>query len=335
MTYCFQLLPHANIRYQEALHGLAKRELICMLRRLGLPEDVRMEQMGGALFLSFDAPELTDDQRRFLAGHSALTFWAAREDALLRPLDKPAADYFPAELPELPKYKGKTNAVFTRMMINLARCAAAPEAKEPLTVLDPLCGRGTTLFVGLQCGLHVIGADVDRRDLNEGADYLQRYLQYHRLKYGRRALGRTVGGQNVPEVSFTLAPDRARYAAGDTRTARFLLMDAGLAGAALKKTPAHLLVADLPYGIQHAPQDGRKPEPFIALLRRALPGWYQALRPGGAAALSFNRLTLDKPALLDAMTRAGFEPIMTPPCDDFSHEVEQAVTRDVVVARRP
>lgn len=335
MTYCFQLLPHVNIRYQEALHSLAKRELICMLRRLGLPEDVRMEQLGGASFLSFDAPELTDAQRQFLAGHSALTFWAAREGTLLRPLEKPVADYFPAELPELPKYKGKTNAVFTRMLINLARCAASPDMEGPLTVFDPMCGRGTTLFVGLQCGLHVIGADVDRRDLSEGVDYLQRYLQYHRLKYEKKALGRTAGGQNIPETAVTLAPTKARYASGDTRTARFLLTDTGLIGAVLKKTPAHLLVADLPYGIQHAPQDGRRPEPFLTLLRRALPGWRQALCPGGAAALSFNRLTLDKSALLDALAHAGFEPLVSPPCDDFSHEVEQAVTRDVVIARRP
>ena len=104
-------------------------------------------------------------------------------------------------------------------------------------------------------------------------------------------------------------------------------------GDLLKKRPADLLVCDLPYGVQHAPQNGKKAESFPKLLERILPAWRRALKPGGAAAISFNTLTLRKDTLLTLLQSAGFTPLTEPPYDDFSHFVEQAVHRDFIVAR--
>ena len=53
----------------------------------------------------------------------------------------------------------------------------------------------------------------------------------------------------------------------------------------------------------------------------------------GAAAISFNTLTLRKDTLLTLLQNAGFTPLTEPPYDDFSHFVEQAVHRDFIVAR--
>jgi len=43
MRYCYQLLPHANIRYQEALGVLGAAELSCMLQALGVTASVATE----------------------------------------------------------------------------------------------------------------------------------------------------------------------------------------------------------------------------------------------------------------------------------------------------
>ena len=59
MNYCFQLLPHDNIRYQESLEQLGQAELSCMLSALGIEAQVCTERLGGAPFLCFDAPELS------------------------------------------------------------------------------------------------------------------------------------------------------------------------------------------------------------------------------------------------------------------------------------
>ena len=335
MKYCFQLLPHANIRYQESLNLLGTAELSCILKALHIESEVQLRTIGGAPFLCFEAPELTDAQLAQCARHSAVYLICTEENGLLHPLDCPRGDYLPRDLAEVLKYKGKTSAVFTHMMINLALTVSKSfGAGKPITVLDPLCGRGTTLFVALQKGMNSVGIDMDRRNLKEAADYLSRYLQYHRLKHKLEQGARTVKSQSIPDALYTLADSKQAFQAGDTRSLRLLLGDTGAIGALLKKTPADILVADLPYGVQHAPQDGRRPENFPGMLRRVLPSWKDALKSDAGVAISFNSLTLPRKTLVELLEAAGFQVMTETPYSNFEHFVEQAVTRDVVVARK-
>ncbi len=335
MVFLFQLTPHANIRYREAQVKLGQAELACLLKSLGIPAEVAPCTIGGVSFLRFEADALSDKQLSALSMHSAALLIAQQEGELLRPLEKVSHDYLTADLAEVLKYKGKTSAVFTHMMINCALSASDFfDAAEPLTVLDPMCGRGTTCFVALQHGMNAVGVDIDNRDLKECADYFERYLQYHRMKHKLDQSSRTVRKHAVPAAVYTIADTKENFRAGETRTLSLFLGDTGLTGELCRKTPAHLLVADLPYGVQHAPQDGRRTESFLQVLKRALPQWHAAVRKGGAVALSFNTLTLKKADLVQLLADAGFTPLAVAPYHDFEHFVEQAVNRDFVVARR-
>lgn len=335
MLFCFQLTPHANIRYREAQLQLGQAELQCILRGLQLSCPVGTAVIGGVSFLTFEAEELTPAQLSALSRHSAALMICEKQGELLRPLEKISHDYLTEDLAEVLKYKGKTSAVFTRMMLNCAHAASDFfDEPQPLTVLDPMCGKGTTCFVALQQGMNAVGVDIDRRDLKEAADYFERHLQFHRLKHKLDQSSRTVRKRAIPTAIYTLADTKEHFRAEDTRTLSLFLADTGLTGELLKKQPAHLIVSDLPYGVQHAPQEGRRTEGFTQLMARVLPAWHAALRPGGALALSFNTLTLKKDALIQLLTDAGFTPLTEAPYDDFQHFVEQAVTRDFVVARR-
>ncbi len=335
MLFCFQLTPHANIRYREAQLKLGQAELACILRGLGLQCEISAAVIGGVTFLTFEADELSPAQLSALSRHSAALMIAEKHDRMLLPLEKVSHNYLTEDLPEVLKYKGKTSAVFTRMMMNCAHAASDFFASEqPLTVLDPMCGRGTTCFVALQQGMNAAGIDIDRRDLKETADYFERHLQFHRLKHKLDQGSRTVRKHAVPEAIYTLADTKEHFKEGDTRTLALYLGDTGLAGELMKKNPAHLIVSDLPYGVQHAPQEGRRTETFTQVMKRALPSWHAALRPGGAIALSFNILTLKKDTLAQLLSEAGFTPLTEAPYDDFEHFVETAVTRDFIVARR-
>jgi len=341
MQFCFQLTPHANIRYREAQLKLGLAELQCILQGLGLSCPVSHETIGGVTFLTFEAETLTTAQLSALSRHSAALMICEKlggsgEPVLLHPLEKVCHDYLTEDLPEVLKYKGKTSAVFTRMMLNCAHAASDFFACDlPLTVLDPMCGKGTTCFVALQQGMNAAGVDVDRRDLKEAADYFERHLQFHRLKHKLDQGSRTVRKHAVPEAIYTIADTKEHFKDGDVRTLALYLGDTGLTGELMKKNPAHLIVSDLPYGVQHAPQEGRRTESFAQVMKRALPTWHTALRPGGAIALSFNTLTLKKDALAQMLEDAGFVPLTEAPYDDFQHFVETAVTRDFIVARRP
>lgn len=333
MQYSFQLLPHPNFHYREALGRLGSAELACMMLSLGYPAAISQEEIGGVDFLSFECPELPPQKLSLLAAHSSLLLLCSREGALLRPLPAVRADYLPRELAEVLKYKGKTSAAFTRMLINCARAAAGlVEAAAPITVLDPMCGRGTTAFCALEMGLNAVGMDTDRKGLQEAMSYFSRYCTLRRLKHALRQGSETCGREAIAFAQYTLADTKAHYAAGDTRTLRFFQADAGLAGTLLRRGKADVLVTDLPYGVQHAPMAGRKPESFTQLMQRVLPSWRQALKQGGAMAVSFNTLTLSRATLAALVEAAGFRIMEAYPYGPMEHFVEQAVMRDVIVA---
>lgn len=334
MRYLFQLLPHANVHYRAGQSVLGMSELGSMLQAMGINDPVGTCSLGGAEFLFVDTETLSQRQLNVLSRHSALLMMCAQEGELLRPLDFESSDYLPKDLAEVLKYKGKTSPAFTRMMINMA-CAAAGklETEQPVTVLDPMCGKGTTLFCALEMGMNGVGLDVDRKDLQEATNHLERYCTMHRLKHSLKQGAETCGKASVPWAAYTLADTKEHYAAGDTRRLKFFQCDTALAPSLVKKEKADVLIADLPYGVQHAPQDGRKPESFTMLMRRALPAWRQVLRKDGAAAISFNTLTLKRETLTSMMQEAGFVPLEEKPYGALPHFVEQAVTRDVAIAR--
>ena len=336
MQYAFQLLPHPNVRYQSALEKLGKAELQCMLLALDVFTEPRVESIGGTPFLTFECSALNEKALEQLSFLSSVYLWTRRDGEALIPLARPRERYLPEEMAEVLKYKGKTNAAFTSLMLNLARSQSAFfHEKRPLTVLDPLCGKGTTLYCALAQGMHAVGLDRDRKDLKEAMDFVNRSLQNQRIKHSLVQGSRSVPkGPAVPEATYTLADTREHYQAGDTRTLRFLLGDTRQVGFLMRKTPVELLVTDLPYGVQHAPEDGGRPESFETLLRKALPAWREAVRPGGAMALSFNSYTLTKRHRSAWAQEAGWLPKLDSPLDDLEHYVEQAVNRDVLICYR-
>lgn len=335
-VYSFQLTQHTNIKYRDSLDRLGCNELTAMLIALGIHAPVHIEKLGGASFMMFDSHPLTEEQLRFLSAHSAVPFMAEMQEGLLRPLSRPDLNYLPEDLPEILKYKGKTSVTFTRCMINVALSASAfSSAKEPLTVLDPVYGKGTTAFCALQRGMNAAGVDVDIPALKESVDYFERYLKYHGLKHTLRKASETVGKSAVPLSSFTFAPTKEEWQAKDTRSLTVYQADTSLTERLFRKKPVHLIVADLPYGIQHAPVSGSAPESFTSLLNRVLPSWYNALLPGGAIAVSFNTLTLPTAKVQSCLTGAGFTVCDGPGYTGYRHEVEQAVVRDAVFAVKP
>lgn len=332
MNYCIQLLPHANIRYRKALESLGVAELQSLLQAAGIQADVTCINLGGTSFLTFACEELTQDQLQRLAHHSAALLLCERHGEYLLPLEVKEPAYLTSDLSEVLKYKGKTSATFTHMMLNCAHAASRFYGEKVLTVLDPLCGKGTTCFCALERGWHAEGADVDAAALREADIYMAKHLQLHRLKHRREQRSLTVKSCGVPVTQYVLSDTREHYAQEDTRSLTLCLSDTCQVDALFRKAPPHLIVADLPYGVQHAPVAGQRPEPFDRLLRRALPAWYRVLQPGGAMALSFNTLTLPRSRVVQLTAEAGFIPLTEPPYDGFSHFVEQAVTRDVVIA---
>jgi len=334
MVYTFELIKHSNVRYREAAIRLSHCELLSMLHAFSIDCEISAETFGGTVFLTFDCRELSDIELRWLSAHSSVSLMAQKEPGpLLRPLSSGYVPYLPEDLPEVLKYKGKTSVAFTRMMINTAFSLTPYVLKEePPLFFDPLCGKATGCFCALMLGMNAAGLDQDAKALREASVYFSRWLQHHKLKHEKRDRSETSGKHSVPVTGFTFADTRDHYQAGDHRHLSLALGDTSLSPVIFRHRPVHVIAADLPYGIQHAPRAGGKPETLKGFLQRAVPVWKSVMAPGAAMALSFNTLTLPSAVVRETLGNAGLRLMETEPYINLKHEVEQAVVRDVVFA---
>ena len=333
MRYKMLLWPHANARYQGETLKLAEAELRLMLDRLCPEAEISPCGVMDMPCLTLElAGALDEGAIAALRRHSLLYGLFEEREGLLCPAAGRAPAKVGADLPAILKYKGKTNEMFLQLLVNAGLYAGDfwPRAGEALSLLDPMCGRATCLFVAANMGWDATGADVDKNDLKEAERFFKRYLEYHRMKHGVTRSSRTLKKGSAPECRFD-------YGEQPRRSLTLLQLDAAR-GEALGRNAFHIVACDLPYGVRHdaqLPQGARTGGNWLeALLRQALPCWRGALKPGGTVALSFNAQSFRADRVRALLSEAGFEVMTGGPWEGFSHWVEQAITRDIAVGRK-
>lgn len=263
--------------------------------------------MGGAMFLTFEAAKLTERDMRMLSQLASVYMLFEMEDGKLTTLERTHPNYVGEDLPALLKYKGKTNEMFTDTMLTMALAASAfmPVHDSQLVVCDPMAGRGTTLMLALRRGYHGVGIEIGKADVKEAADYMTRYLEFHRIKYKRTDSALTVRGQvGGRENKFVFSDSAEHFKDGDTRTLRLICGDTREAEALLKPNSVHLMVTDAPYGVQKGTA-GRQ-DSIGGTIAAALPGWLDVLKSGGVLAMSFNTHVTRREGLVRLFEKAGF-----------------------------
>jgi hypothetical protein len=331
------IAPSANRVYADASVRLSRAELTAFGSVLSGPLDgIGEVRLGGLRYVGFTAPAgLTGRDLAHLANLSSAYALFEVVGDLLRPVPLAPLARFDDDLITIPKYAGKTNEQFTKLLLNLTLLASsrAPRMLDgPVTVMDPLCGRGTTLNQALMYGYDAIGIERDGKDVDAYAAFLRTWLRRKRIKHqtdlhpvrrDRRLLARcfeaTIGGR-------TDESQRIAVYHGDTVEAREYLR----AGC------ADVIVADAPYGVAHGSHTGagglsRDP---LALLRAAVPVWVALLRPGGALGLSWNTHVAKRADAAQVLAEHGLSIVDGPGYGDLEHRVDQAINRDVLVARR-
>lgn len=331
MLYALQLTPHPNTRYFAAQRPLSLAELQTIAAGSGLQIDgAQHTEIGGVPLLCFEA-DPDERQRRALGRLSSFLALYEVHDGLLKPQMPPAACHFAGDMGAILKYKGKTNETFTRLLLNLAVFSGNAGYDQKLSILDPLCGKGTTLFCALAWGYDAVGVDSDKKSVHEAAKFAQGYFEHHRLKHTHRSGSMTVDARaGGYRHIFETAAESEKYKAGERQTLQLIAGDTRKLAQLAKGAVFDAIAADLPYGVQHAARSQDKGA--LSLLEEALPVWAQKLAPGGAIALSFNSYTLRRDKLLEQLAGAGLTPRSEWPYDSLEHWVEQAVMRDVVVA---
>ena len=332
-TFAAQIAPQRSTQYADLVGDLAVAEVAASpLRRRA--DGFVLRNIAGQNYVTFALHEigaLSDDDRALLASLATLGNLFELHDGLggvEGPLLRPVAVAYPhalsPDIASVRRYKGKTSELFTLFLCNVAKFASA-FAEDPwrnLRVFDPLSGGGTTLFTALSLGAHAAGIERERGDAESTATFLTQFCRESRVSVSvREERLRPLGAHRwrIRVGREKEDPRRCLVAAGDSALARDLCAGFGR---------PHLVVADLPYGIQH---DAPLPE----LLRSCLPGWAALMEPGGALAFSWDSTRAgraDMAALVEELS--PLRVVRDAPYGDLAHRVDRVIKRrDVIVAR--
>lgn len=243
---------------------------------------------------------------------------------LLRPVEPSFVPFVPLEMVETRRYKGKTNELFTRVLLNIALFAGAyrEQITERLRILDPLAGGGTTLFLALAAGYDAFGIEIARQDVETTAVFVKQYCNSEHIPYKEiDERGRKAGRRYQFEIGTKGNTRWLVLAQGDSMQAELHMRE--IAGG----PRMHAIVADLPYGIQHFGE-------ISSLLAKTLPVWARLLLPGGTIALAWNATRIERAemvAFIESNTRLHVR--NDAPYTQFEHTVDRVIKRrDVVVA---
>lgn len=336
--------PSANRVYARRSAPLTRREAHWVLgAHLGAGYTVGERSLAGIDYLEVGGGPTDTERMLPLIATLSTTFAAYVPSATegqqpaLRPVALPEVFCHGSELETTLKYRGKTNEQFTAMLLNLA--AALSERRQglldgSLRVLDPMAGRGSTLNRALRLGLSPLGSEVERKEVEAYTGFVRTWARQERLRHTARTTRLTVNGRHLgSRLDAELARDKAQLRAGRAQQLTVLGCDAAHLPELLPAGSIDAVVADLPYGVQHAARSGqeRRRTPLDVLARLA-PQWHDLLRSGGGMALAINRHTADPSRLRSILADAGLHVLGAD--GEFRHRVDQAIDRDVVLAVR-
>ncbi len=343
--YALLLRPASNRLYTKGAAALNSAELSVLQNGVlhTALQDVEPAVIGGVEYVRFESDtELSEADIAQLSNlSSAFALFRIVDDTLLAPIGLTPVAHLDDDLLTILRYKGKTNEQFTKLLFNVTLASSRSGADWPtrrLRVLDPVCGRGTSLNQGLVYGFDVDGIEIDRAAYDAYHSFLVTWLKDKRFKHQVHTMPLRRDGKIVGRrFEIVFARDKDEYKAGDVQRVRFVNDDTTEAGEHYRKPVFDAVVADLPYGVQHASRakpdaKSRRPED---LLDAALPGWIQAMKPGAAMGLSWNAKVLPRDALVDILARHGLDLAPATTGASFEHRVDQAITRDLVVAVKP
>jgi SAM-dependent methyltransferase len=328
--------PSANRVYTQSAPALTAAEIGVFSERAlgGRLEPAEMVELGGKPYLSFEVEdgELGEHELKVLANlSSAYAVFEIVEGGLLKPLGAESLDRFDDDLITIQKYAGKTSENFTKLLLNvtvLSTSWADQLLTRKFAVLDPVAGRGTTLNQALMYGWDAYGIELDGKDVEAYSAFLKTWLKNKRIKHSTetaplRREGKRLGRRFDARIGDVRDdPQHLSVFEADTTQVKGLM----------KGNSVDVVVADLPYGVVHGSRSAkglaRGP---LELLEEALPGWVSLLRPGGAVGLSWNTHVAPREDALDLLEEHGLEAVEL---EGFEHRVDQAINRDIAVARK-
>lgn len=337
--YAILANPGHNRIYFDTAVKIACSELKAILDSMGLAvTEVSEKEIGLPAALVFESEqELNESQLTRLSASSIYyAIFQVVEGGLLKPLQPTPFNTFPESMSQILRYTGKTNEQFTRLMVNLG-LSAAKTSGDKKCLMDPMCGKGTTLYEGLIQGLDVMGVEINAKWVQETQTFIVKYMKNGRFKHKVTKEKRTgTGGKKVADgFALQAAHSKESFTNDQSQSMKLYAADTRIVNQIIKKNSCDVMVSDLPYGVQHGSKnakDTKMARSPLELLEEALPAWKQVLKPNGAIVLSFNEFTLKWKQLAELFESQGFKVMDEEPYIGYLHRVDQSINRNIFIA---
>lgn len=338
MIYQIAVKPSYNIAYYDRYLEMCQIELRVVLtaRGVAIKKVSLLNQNKGEMIVLETETPLKDKVLKVLAELSFFyMLFEEMEGGVLKPLITPFEPQFPDDLSIRMKYNGKTNATLTRTMLNLAYAVSDFKDEAHIKVLDPLCGRGTTLFEAMISGFDAYGVDRDQNGVAELGTYITRYVKEARLKHTNKRGKLITEGKHIGDTfELQYAKEKQDFKSGNLRELKVVKADTTNFVGAFRQKYIHVLVADFPYNVQHSAKGNPDANGLAWLLEKGLEAWYPFLKKGAGVAISWNLFTDKRESFEKILEAAGFEVMNDQGMNNLSHRVAQAINRDIIIAKK-
>lgn len=336
--YAILINPGHNKVYYENSKLLALAEVRLTLN-LDIKDDkIYAKRLGSIDYIVIDIEGLDDEKINLLysLSFSYAVFKIIETDGeqLLLPVNKKTENFVDKSISSMLKYTGKTNEIFTRLMLNIGMATVGGKTNK-MSVLDPIAGKGTTLYEGLVRGFDVYGIEIGGKVAEESYRFMKKYLETAKFKHSSKEIRQS--GKNKCYTAVRYAIDITKDK-GNKEPTHFEMIAANsvYANELFKKNSFDMIIGDLPYGVQHSNVTNEKQSGFTRnpreLLTACLPVWRQVLKPDGALVLGWNTNILDRDAMVKLFLETGFEVKNDGDYLEFAHKVDNAIYRDVIAA---
>ena len=310
MNTAILISPEAKSAYFQDYVEVAQRELQYVMG----DTPCTYKQVGSMDFLLLDTtPEMYQQLLRLSCTQGLFT---VKKD-IFTPIAKDAGFLLHEDFVFGSKYKGKTNERLTQLLLNVG-LASLPSQMKDITVLDPMSGRGTTLFWTVRYGLSGFGIELDSQASDDIHRHIKKWTKLHRQKHSLKEGFLGVQPNKRREgvhIHFSAEGHSIHAVQGDCKHVSRIYRDRQF----------HLVISDIPYGVQHvSAQKTRNP---IHILQESIFFWKQVLHQDGVIVLSFNSNLPKKEMLVEVFHKHGFRDV------GFSipHRMSESIVRDVVI----
>jgi len=347
MDYLIMQHPGHNRVYYLTADKLALAELKIAATRFSVPSQAPdVMEIEGIRYLHLRTDgQLSEDDLHILSRLSfvfALFYLQKNADtSYLLPIRKKDYEYLDGKISSVQKYQGKTNELFTKMMLNIALLSSDFHYQDKLQMMDPVAGRGTTLFEASVYGYDAYGVEIDAKSVHETGVFFKKYLEQERLKHAveqRRIAGsKKSNAVVIKDFKFAKSPHTFKKKQ-ERKTLALVQGNAQYTAQYFKAKTFHFIVGDLPYGIVHGNATHKKRGTLTRnpseLLEQCLADWHKVLKPGGVVVVAWNAFLVSRHQLSQVFENFGFKVLSGAPYDEFEHRVDKAIKRDLVVAKK-